>query len=338
MTSPQKPTTYSVLRAHGVNRREFLTFCTKTAAALGLASTAVPGIVQALTTQPRIPVIWLHGLECTCCSESFLRSATPIVQDVIMNMISLDYDDTLQAAAGFQAEDIRKSIMNRYSGQYVLAVEGNAPTRDGGVYCTVGGRSFLDVLTETASGARAVIAWGSCATSGCVQAANPNPTGAQPVSAVIRGKPVINIPGCPPIAEVMTGVIVYLTTYGTLPALDGQGRPVSYYGRTVHDRCPRRENFSEGRFVERWDDSGARRGYCLFKMGCRGPITHSSCPGMKFNGGTSWPVGSGHPCIGCTEAKYWDNGPLYKMIDPALALPPRHPSIGTNFDCRRCHD
>jgi hydrogenase small subunit len=338
MTLPKKPTTYSVLRAHGVSRRQFLSFCTKTAAALGLASTAVPDIVQALSMQPRIPVIWLHGLECTCCSESFLRSSTPIVQDVIMNMISLDYDDTLQVAAGVQAEQIREKIMTDYPGKFVLAVEGNAPTKDGGVYCTVGGRSFLDILQETAERSMAVVAWGSCATSGCVQAASPNPTGAVPVSAVVTGKPVVNIPGCPPIAEVMTGVVVYLTTYGSLPALDSQGRPKSYYGQTVHDRCARRENFEEGRFVTRWDDAGARSGYCLFRMGCRGPVTRNSCSRLKFNGGTSWPVASGHPCIGCSEARFWDNGPLYQMIDPALVLPPGHPSVGATTDCRRCHD
>ncbi len=338
MKSPGKPSIYDVLRTHGVDRRTFLTYCTKTAAALGLTAAAVPDIVHALATQPRIPVIWLHGLECTCCSESLLRSSQPIVQDVIMNMISLDYDDTLQAAAGFQAEAIRERIMAEYPGQYLLAVEGNAPAGGGGVYCTVGGRTFLSILQETAAAARAVIAWGTCAASGCVQAASPNPTGAQPVSAQVTGKPVVNIPGCPPIAEVMTGVITYLTTYGSLPALDSQGRPAAYYGNTVHDRCARRENFSEGRFVEKWDDQGARSNWCFFKMGCRGPITRNSCSTVRFNGGTSWPVDSGHPCIGCSERNFWDNGPFYKMLDPALVLPHDHPSIGSDLNCRRCHD
>ncbi len=338
MTLPKKPTTYSVLRAHGVSRRDFVSLCIKTAAALGLSASAVPQIVKALATQPRIPVIWLHGLECTCCTESILRSATPVMQDVILNMISLDYDDTLQAAAGFQAEEIREQIMHDYPGQYLLAVEGNAPTRDRGVYCTIGGRTFLDLLRETASQAKAVVAWGSCASNGCVQAASPNPTGAQPVSAVITGKPVINVPGCPPIAEVMTGIIIYLTTYGTLPSLDAQGRPTAYYGRTIHSQCQRRHNFEEGRFVTAWDDRGAKAGYCLFRMGCRGPVTRSACASMKFNGGTSWPAGSGHPCIGCSEAGFWDNKPLYNMLDWSVVLPSDHPSVGSNTDCRRCHD
>ena len=206
-------------------------------AAMGLEAAFVPEVVKAMETKPRIPVIWLHGLECTCCSESFIRSSHPIAQDVILNMISLDYDDTLQAAAGEQAEDCRRKIMKEHKGGYILAVEGNAPTKDGGVYCTIGGGTFLDVLKETAEGAKAVIAWGSCASNGCVQAAKPNPTGARPVHEIISGKPIINVPGCPPIAEVMTGVITYILTFDALPELDRLGRPKMFYGQRIHDKC-----------------------------------------------------------------------------------------------------
>ena len=209
-----KPSTYDVLRRHGVDRRTFLKFCTTTAAAMGLEAAMVPKVVEAMETKPRIPVIWLHGLECTCCSESFIRSSHPIAQDVVLNMISLDYDDTLQAAAGFQVEEIRKRIMKEHPGEYILAVEGNAPTKDGGVYCTVGGESFLDILQETAEDAKAIVAWGSCASNGCVQAAHPNPTGAKPVHELIPHRAIINVPGCPPIAEVMTGVLTYILTFG----------------------------------------------------------------------------------------------------------------------------
>lgn len=314
----KKPTTYDVLRAHGVDRRDFLDFCTRATALMGLAPSMVSNVVMAMMTEPRLPVIWLHGLECTCCSESFLRASHPMAQDIILNLISLDYDDTLQVAAGAQAEQIRKKIMQDYAGQYILAVEGNAPTKDGGVYCIVGGDTFQNVLEETARNARAVVAWGSCATSGCVQAASPNPTGAKPVSALVTGKPVINVPGCPPLADVMAGLVAYVVTQGKLPELDSQGRPSMYFSKTVHEECERKDNFEKGRFVQNWDDAGARRGWCLFKMGCRGPVTRSSCSTMKWNSGTSWPVDSGHPCIGCSEANFWDaNGPLYQPLNLA---------------------
>jgi len=310
--------TYDLLRAHGVDRRSFLKFCTATAAALGLDASLVPQVVSAMENKPRIPVIWLHGLECTCCSESFIRSSHPIAEDIVLNMISLDYDDTLQAAAGFQVEEIRKRIMKEYPGKYVLAVEGNAPTKDGGVYCTVGGDTFLNILKETAEQAKAVVAWGSCASNGCVQAAKPNPTGAKPVHEIIRNKPVINVPGCPPIAEVMTGVLTYILTFDALPELDRMGRPKMFYGQRIHDKCYRRAFFDAGQFVESWDDDGARKGWCLYKMGCRGPTTYNSCSTFKWNNGVSFPIGSGHGCIGCSESGFWDNGPFYQRLSSVL--------------------
>ena len=320
MSWSERPrSTYDVLRAHGVDRRDFLRFCTVTAAAMGLEATLVPKVVSAMENQPRIPVIWLHGLECTCCSESFLRSSHPVAQDIVFNMISLDYDDTLQAAAGFQVEEIRRKIIREHPGEYLLAVEGNAPTADGGYYCTVGGDTFLNILRETAAHAKAIVAWGSCASNGCVQAAKPNPTGAKPVHELFPDRAVINIPGCPPIAEVMTGVLTYILTFGKLPELDRLGRPKMFYGQTIHDKCDRRASFDAGRFVEAWDDEGARNGWCLYKMGCRGPVTHNSCSITKWNGGVSFPIGSGHGCIGCSEANFWDDGPLYKRL-PLMRL------------------
>jgi hydrogenase small subunit len=307
-----RPTTWELFQTHGLDRRAFLSFCTLTAASLGLEASALPRVVQALETEPRIPVLWLHGLECTCCSESFLRSSHPIAQDVILNMISLDYDETLQAAAGHQAEEIRKRVIEEHAGEYVLAVEGNAPTKDGGVYCTIAGETFLDILKETASNARFVISWGSCASNGCVQAAHPNPTGAVPVHEVVHDKPVVRVPGCPPIAEVMTGVLTYVLTFGRLPELDRIGRPKMFYGQRIHDKCYRRSFFDAGQFVERWDDEGARKGWCLYKMGCRGPTTYNSCSTIEWNNGVSFPIGSGHGCIGCSEAGFWDDGPFYE--------------------------
>ncbi len=314
MATERKQSTYDLLRNHGVDRRSFLKFCTTMAGAMGLEATMVPTVVAAMESKPRIPVIWLHGLECTCCSESFIRSSHPIAQDIVLNMISLDYDDTLQAAAGDQVEEIRHRIMKDYKGQYVLAVEGNAPTKDGGVYCTVHGESFLNVLKETAEDAKAIEAWGSCASHGCVQNARPNPTGAQPVKKIITGKPIVNVPGCPPIAEVMTGVLAYILTFDQLPELDRAGRPKMFYGQRIHDKCLRRSFFDAGQYVEAWDDDGARKGWCLYKMGCRGPSTYNACSNVKWNGGVSFPIGSGHGCIGCSEENFWDNGPFYQRL------------------------
>ncbi|MFW6380370.1 MAG: hydrogenase small subunit [Halorhodospira sp.] len=305
-------TFYDLLRRQGMSRRSFLKFCGLSAAALGLSPSYAPQIAQALETKRRLPVLWLNGLECTCCSESLIRSGHPLASDAILSMLSMDYNELLMAAAGEQAETALAEAQRERRGEYILAVEGNPPLEQDGMSCLVGGRPFVDKLRETAADARAVIAWGSCASSGCVQAASPNPTGATPVQDIVHDKPVINIPGCPPIAEVMTGVITYILTFDRLPELDRQGRPVAFYGERIHDKCYRRAHYDAGQFAEAFDDEGARRGYCLYKLGCKGPTTYNACATMGWNGGISFPIQSGHGCIGCSEPGFWDQGGFYE--------------------------
>ncbi|MDD3518208.1 MAG: hydrogenase small subunit [Chromatiales bacterium] len=309
-----KETFYEVMRRQGITRRSFLKYCSLTAASLGMGPGQAMQIAQALETKERVPVIWLHGLECTCCTESFIRAGHPLAKDVILSMISLDYDDTIMAAAGHQAEEILKETREKYDGRYILAVEGNPPLADDGVYCIPGGEPFVDKLKYMAAGAKAIISWGSCASWGCVQAAKPNPTQATPVHKVIRDKPVIKVPGCPPIAEVMTGVITYIVAFDRLPELDRQGRPKMFYSQRIHDKCYRRPHFDAGQFVEQWDDENARKGYCLYKMGCKGPTTYNACSTVRWNEGVSFPIQSGHGCIGCSEDGFWDKGSFYDRL------------------------
>jgi hydrogenase small subunit len=298
----------------GYSRREFVQFCTWLAAAAGIEASAVGQVVHALETKARVPVVWFHFQECTCCSESFIRSSHPIVADVLIDLISLDYTETLMAASGHQAEAALHESMTKHQGEYLMLVEGSVPTADGGVYCCIGGRTARDILAEAAAGAKAIVAWGSCASNGCIQAARPNPTDATPIHELVSGKPIINVPGCPPIGEVMAGTIVHLLTFGRIPQLDGLGRPLAFYSRRVHDTCYRRPNYDAGLFVESFDDENAKRGYCLYKVGCRGPVTYNACGVMRWNGGVSYPIQSGHGCIGCSEANFWDNGPFYQHL------------------------
>lgn len=311
---PARPTIWEHAQSKGVSRRDFLSACAWMTAMLSLPSTAIPEITKALETKPRLPVIWFHFQECTCCSESFIRSSHPGVADIVLDKISLDYTETLQAAAGQQAEEALHETMTKYKGQYLMLVEGSIPTADDGVYCCIGGRTAQDIVQEAAAGAKAVIAWGSCACNGCVQAAKPNPTKATPLHKIISGVPIIKVPGCPPIAEVMTGTIVHLLAFDRIPQLDGLGRPKAFYSRRVHDTCYRRPNYDAGLFVNSFDDENAKRGYCLYKVGCRGPVTYNACGVMRWNGGVSFPIQSGHGCIGCSEANFWDNGPFYHHL------------------------
>jgi hydrogenase small subunit len=309
----RKPLTYyDEMKNKGYSRRDFVKFATMMAAFMGLEGTAVGQIAKSMATKPRLPVIWLHFQECTCCSESFIRSSHPMVADILLDQISLDYTETLMAAAGFQAEEAMRHTMEKYRGEYILCVEGSVPVEADGVYCMIGGKTSMQILEEAAAGAKAVIAWGSCACNGCVQAAKPNPTAATPIHKLVKGKPVIKVPGCPPIGEVMAGVIVHLVAFDRIPQLDALGRPKAFYSKRVHDTCYRRPFFDAGLYVESFDDENAKKGYCLYKVGCKGPVTYNACGVTKWNGGTSFPIQSGHGCIGCSEDNYWDNGRLYE--------------------------
>jgi hydrogenase small subunit len=158
---------------------------------------------------------------------------------------------------------------------------------------------------------------GTCAAFGGLPKADPNPTGAVSVRELVTDKPVINVSGCPPIPMVITGVLAHYLTFGTLPELDRLGRPKAFYGTSIHDRCYRRPFYDKGLFASTFDDEGAKRGWCLYKLGCKGPMTYNACATMKWNEGTSWPVESGHGCLGCSQPDFWDAGGFYK----ALSIP-----------------
>jgi len=307
-------TYYENIKTQGYSRRDFVKFATFMTAFMGLEHSMVGQVMKAMETKKRIPVIWEHFQECTGCSESFIRSDHPLVADVILEHISLDYSDTLMAAAGHNAEAAKQKSMKDNYGNYILIVEGAIPVKDGGIYCTIAGRTAVEILKESAAGAAAILCFGSCAAYGGVQAAHPNPTGSVPVSDIIKDKPIINIPGCPPISEVMTGVVLHYLTFGTIPELDGEGRPKQFYGKRIHDSCYRRPYFDAGLYAESFDSQEAKEGHCLYKLGCRGPVTYNACSTTGWNNGVSFPIKSGYPCIGCSEAGFWDNSPFMERL------------------------
>ena len=303
------------LAKRGVSRRDFLTFCGQMTAALGLASALTPRVAKALAALKRPSVVWLSLQECTGCTESVLRTAEPTIGDLVLDVVSLDFQENLMAAAGRAAEAALQDAIVKNRGQYLLVVTGSVPLNDGGIYTTIGGRTAKEILEEAAKGAAAVVAIGACAHWGNIQAARPNPTGAVGVGDIVKDKPVVNIAGCPPIGDVVTATIVHYLTFGRVPALDYDGRPLFAYGARIHDQCPKRANFDAGQFVERFDDEAARKGWCLYHVGCKGPATYSPCPIFLWNTRTSWPIGAGHPCLGCTERHFWDTmTPFYGRL------------------------
>jgi [NiFe] hydrogenase small subunit len=304
---------YGRLSDNGVSRRDFMKFCTALTATMGLSAAWVPKVAEVFAApKQRPPVVWLHFAECTGCSEATLRTMYPWIDQLVLEIISMEYHETVMAAAGQQAEDALQAAVKKYKGKFICVVEGAVATKYNGAYGKIGGRTFLQIANDVCKQAAATIAIGACATFGGVQAAAPNPGGYKGVGEAI-GIKTVNIAGCPPNPINFVGTVVNYLLLGKLPELDDLGRPLFAYGKTVHDQCPRRSHFENGEFVTEFGSEEAKMGYCLYEMGCKGPDTFNNCPTAKFNDGTSWPVEAGHPCIGCSEPNFWDKmSPFFK--------------------------
>ncbi len=305
-----------------LSRRDFLKFCSFMTGVLALPPRYAVRIATALqAASPRPTVIWLEFQDCAGDSESFLRTSHPTAVDFIFDLVSLDYHEVLMAPAGEAAELSLAQAMER--APYLLVVEGSIPTADGGVYCTIAGRTAVQSLTEVAEGAAVIVAVGTCAAFGGIPAAAPNPTGAVGVRDIVKDKPILNLSGCPVNAVNLAATLVHYLTFGELPATDDLGRPLFAYGHVIHENCPRRGHFDTGRFVKEWGDAGHRQGWCLYEMGCKGPSAHSNCPLVGWNDNTSWPIAAGHPCLACTEPGFWDSStPFYRWMGEEILPAP----------------
>ena len=317
------------LEAKGFSRRDFMRVAALAGAAVGLPASFA---ADAAETKKRPSVIWLHFQECTGCTETLLRASYPEITEVILETISLDYHETLFAAAGHQAEEALAAAMKANEGKYVCVVEGSIPTKDSGIYCKVAGRTAMEMLNDVAGKSAAVIALGSCASFGGLAAADPNPTGATGVPQIFKGKPVVSLPGCPANPYNLLGVVLQFVTYGTLPQLDTLGRPTFAYGRTIHEDCPRRPHFDAGRFARTFGDDGHRNGWCLYELGCKGPVTYANCSIKHFcDVDGAWPVGIGSPCAGCTDQETLFRTPLFQTVQIKRPTPPdQYPPVVTN--------
>ena len=292
----------------GLERRDFLKWASATTAMLMLPASFTPLVAEAAVLMNRVPVIWIELQDCAGNSEALLRSDGPQIDEIILDIISLEFQETLQAAAGHQAEKQMDEAMEHFDGKYLLFVEGSIPLGMNGQFGTIGakGETFEEHLHRAAKGAAAVVAVGSCATFGGIPAAAPNPTNAVGVMDVVKGKPIINIPACPANPSNMVGVILHYVLTGSIPELDSLLRPKFAFGYRIHDNCERRAHFDAGEYVEEWGDEGAKNNFCLYKVGCRGPMTFNNCSIIRYNEGVNWPIGVGRGCIGCSEPDFWD--------------------------------
>lgn len=311
-----------ILEIKGITRRKFLKFCGGAAAMLGLSELSVPRIASAIEQMSkRPPLIWLDFMECLGCTESFINATYPEVDKVLLEILSVEYHEAIMAAAGDLAhENLWRAVGE---GGYLCAVEGAIATKIPSAI-TIGGMTSMEIMEKVGRKAVAVVAVGTCATHGGTQGASPNPTGAIGVEEFFKSKgietPVINLTGCPANPENIISTILHYLLLGKLPELDEYNRPKFAYGQTIHDNCHRRAHFDEGRFVETFGTREEALGYCLYKMGCRGPQTFGNCPKILWNNRQSWCVDVA-PCIGCFEPYFWDRfRDFYKPL-PDVKLP-----------------
>ncbi|GAB4247041.1 hydrogenase small subunit [Deferrisoma sp.] len=312
-----------LLASKGISRRSFLKWTSMMTAALWLPPAFERSVARAAAVATRVPVVWLHLQECTGCTESALRSAYPGITELILEYLSLDYHETIMAPAGDAAEKSLEETLEAHRGSYLCIMEGSIPTAMGGKFLRLGprGETGLDLARRVAAGAKAVIAIGHCASHGGPQSAAPNPTGAKPVHKAL-GIQTIRIPGCPYNGVNLVGTVLHLLLTGDVPALV-DGRPAWAYAKRIHDTCPRRAHFDAGEFVEQWGDEGAKKGFCLYKMGCKGPYTWNNCNEIQWNEAASFPIRAGHGCIGCSEEAFWDHmAPLEEpLAEAGVAIP-----------------
>jgi hydrogenase small subunit len=292
----------------GVTRRDFLKFCGGIAVLIGLGPAATPDVAAALESLAKRPsVVWSSFQECTGCAISLLQSRTPQVANLILQQISLDYQENVMAPAGDAADKSFREAVDK--GGFYWVVEGGIPTTIPEAMA-VAGRTAGDITKSTYPKAAATIAIGSCACYGNIQAAAPNPTGSVGVADFLKANGVaspvvVNISRCPGNAEDLISVLSYVIVTGKVPPLDSIGRPAFLYGTTIHDSCFRRGHYDAGEFATSYNDPNINEAFCLYKLGCKGPVTFAPCGFTMWNGHVSWCVHNA-PCIGCSEPSFWD--------------------------------
>lgn len=301
-----------------ITRRQFIKMGATLAAAMGLAPGLAPGLAEALQQleSGQAPVLWLQGQSCSGCSVSFLNSEAPSPARVITRYVSVLFHSTLSAATGETAMDVVAKSID--AGGYLLVVEGALPAGMPEA-CVMGGRPLTELVKEAAAKAKAVVALGTCASFGGIPAAENNPTGAVGVQQYLTDQgvrvPLINLPGCPTHPDWLVGTLAHVLQFG-LPALDSHGRPLAFYGRILHDQCPRFADYERENFAKNFSEPG-----CLFKLGCLGPITHADCTLRYWNGGANTCIAAGAPCIGCASEGFARSAelPFYRKSESARA-------------------
>jgi hydrogenase small subunit len=291
-----------------LSRRDFLKYCGYASTALGLSQlfTAERIALALESAAKKPPLIWLEGQDCAGCTISLISVENPSPASLILDKISIRYHETIMAASGHMAEKAREETIKE--GGYILVAEGSIPSADDR-FCMVGGHSFRQIAIETAENAAAIVGVGACTAFGGIPRSTPSK--GVPLSEILPGKPIINLSTCPVHMDHLMGTVVYFLVTHKAPPLDKLGRPLMYFGQSVHDNCRRRAHFDEDEYLTDWNDP-KQKDWCLLEKGCKGPETYSDCPIRRWNNGINFCIDAGAPCQGCSEPGFYhEHTPLY---------------------------
>lgn len=284
-----------------MNRREFLKLSSLLAISMGLGEAMVPRLAEALEelSLGKNPVLWLQAQACSGCSVSFLNSEDPGPAELLTTYINLLFHSTISTATGDLAMQVVNGSIKK--GGYFLVVEGAIPATMEEA-CIFGQRPIAKLVEEAARNAKAVLTVGTCASWGGIPAAENNPTGAMSVPDYLAQQGIkptlIRIPGCPVHPDWVVGTLAHILSFG-LPELDNNQRPLMFYGKTIHDQCPRFADYEREKFARSFAEDG-----CLFELGCVGPRCFADCSQRLWNSRTNFCIRAGAPCIGCASPEF----------------------------------
>ncbi len=266
----------------------------------GMVNKAINRIREGNLKKPNC--IWLEASGCFGEVISLLNGEDPDILYFMKEMVNLRFFNTIMADQG---EISYKQILDilESDNELILIVCGAIPLKE---KCAIVARyegkeiSALQALKTIASKSKYIIAAGTCAAFGGPTAAGPNVSKSVDISKALRNNKVINVPGCPVHPIWILGTLGYILSFG-MPKLDNQQRPTAFFGITIHDNCPRRSYFDNQVFARKFGDKE-----CMFKLGCRGPITKTLCPINRWNDSDNWPIGDNTTCIGCASKGFPD--------------------------------
>ncbi|MDD5757949.1 MAG: hydrogenase small subunit [Desulfobulbaceae bacterium] len=297
-----------------MNRREFMTMAAALGAAFGVTNLPEPVAAALKQIDPQtIPkLLYLQGQSCSGCSISLLQAQSPSPLTLITKYSQLAFHADLSATSGSQAMNLIERYIAGDAGPYILVLEGAIPEKMPSA-CVIGDKSLASLLESAAQTMAAAVAIGACACDGGIPGAEGNLTGAIGLPEFFSqrkiNKSVIQIRGCSVHPDWVWQTVVHLVKIG-MPKLNEIGSPKLFFSRTIHETCPRYHDFQQEIFAAKLGDSG-----CLFQLGCLGPQTKADCSSRWWNGGQTWCINAGAPCIGCASPLFarQKNMPFYRM-------------------------